>query len=65
MAEKKPIPTPRSSLRKYPFREMKIGEDLFVEGVTQAQMWACFVRIRAMKFTTRKERNGVRVWRIA
>jgi hypothetical protein len=65
MKEKLPIPPPRSSLRKYPFHDMKVGDDLFVADATQAQMWACFYRIKTMKFTTRKEQNGVRVWRTA
>ena len=64
MKEKLNIPPPRSSLRKYQFRDMKVGDDLFVEAVTQAQMWACFCRIKTMKFTTRKESNGVRIWRL-
>jgi hypothetical protein len=52
---------------KYPFKSMEVGDSFFTEtsrvAVTSA---ACgYARRNGVKFTTRSENGGTRVWRIA
>ena len=58
-----PVPPPK---RRYPYREMEVGESFLVtDGVLQV---VCNNNYRVskttgMKFIARREGNGVRVWR--
>ncbi len=49
---------------KYPFREMEVSDSFFVAGKIANQIVQCATRCRPKKFVTRKEKNGVRVWRV-
>lgn len=61
-----PIPTLRTE-KDYPYPDMVVGDSFKVEGVTLNQMcyqnrkWS---RKLGWQFTTKKDGNGVRVWRI-
>ncbi len=60
-----PIPTQRRQC-KYPFGEMGIGDSFFAENknaVTAAYVWAG--RHPDVKFVTRAEADGARIWRRA
>jgi len=64
-----PVPPPKSGrYAKYPFAKMDIGDSFFAsEHPTKvrpaASWWAN--RHAGFKFQTRKEGDGVRVWRVA
>ena len=63
-----PPPLPRT-VKKYPHEEMRVGESFFVEGVKMQVVlnanWRAQNRQAGMRFTARKEGNGIRVWRTA
>ena len=66
----KNIPTPTSGYknRKYPFPEMKIGDSFSLEYEAAHLVGAAsraWGRKHGAKFTTRKNGNGYRIWRIA
>jgi hypothetical protein len=72
----KGIPLPRGgkggSGRKYPWRDMEIGESVLIscdDGETPAKvvarLGASLAYAAPRKFTRRREKRGVRVWRIA
>tara|TARA_Y100000310_G_scaffold159156_1_gene158696 strand:- start:509 stop:736 length:228 start_codon:yes stop_codon:yes gene_type:complete len=51
--------------RKYPWAEMEIGDSIFVTGVKGVKATALSYGNRhGIRFSTRREKNGVRVWRI-
>ena len=59
------IPEPKRK-RKYPFAEMKIGESVWIPDISQQNVTAYVYSLkdlRQKKFTTQKQRGGVRVWR--
>lgn len=63
------IPPKRNrSTKKYPWAEMKIGQSFFVPNKSQASLSATAIgysyRHPGLKFTTAKENDGVRCWRI-
>jgi hypothetical protein len=63
----KDVPVPESR-KRYPYREMEIGDSFFVEGGGLQNI--CNQNYRTgkklgMSFIARKEVNGVRVWRTA
>lgn len=62
----KGIKIPRINERfNYPWRDMEVGDSVYVEG-TKARS-ACFnfaTRNKEFRFATRKEGNGIRIWRI-
>lgn len=67
-----PIPAPRDVfVRKYPLRDMAVGESFFVPGVHQRQIGASirYATCDCRKFATRRvTENGVRglrIWRTA
>lgn len=65
-----PIPEPKKGgPRKFPWRFMKIGDSFLVEGDRNQSNISALASQAArrlnMKFTTRKEDSGIRVWRIA
>ncbi len=51
---------------KFPLREMEIGDSFYMEGNAglQRDIISFAHRVRPKKFTTRKEKNGYRCWRI-
>ncbi len=66
-----PIP-PRPLLqRRYPFKDMKVGDSIFVPNPTSSlRGYVCtWSRDHGMKFASRREtvrrKNGLRFWRIA
>lgn len=54
---------------RYPWAEMEIGDSFFIEGASQQQLsssahgWS-LRRGAKIKFRTKKEKNGARIWRI-
>lgn len=71
-----PIPPAKYGLpRKYRFHEMEVGQSFFVP-TPQGETYSCkrqtkvfnaafgYGRRHGMKFTTRREGDGVRVWRV-
>jgi hypothetical protein len=61
-----PVPDERRRF-KYPWSEMKVGDSFFVENGSQNVLSTAgrqYGRFHGGKFSTRKEGNGVRVWRI-
>lgn len=54
---------------KYPWASMKVGDSFFVPGKAQNAVSSCvgghMRRHPGEHYTTRKEGDGVRVWRIA
>ena len=61
----RPIPPTRRQT-KYPFGEMEVGDSFFAENkkaVSAAHVWAS--THPGVKFATRTEGDGVRVWRLA
>lgn len=64
----KGIPIPESTHGKYGFREMDVGDSLFIGGKTSAEINNCYGHLKPRKFTSRRlEENGikgVRIWRI-
>ncbi len=68
----KDIPIPEKSGRKikYPLDDMEIGDSFFIPGVDHQDISPVIAaRKRARKwqreFTTRREDDGIRVWRTA
>ena len=64
-----PMPDNRNyGATRYPFRQMEVGDSLFVPGQTTATFsgvpggWA---RRAGFKFACRTVEGGVRVWRVA
>ena len=52
---------------KYPWREMKVGDSFYVEGVKATTMISNAYQTGerlGMKFSVRKDDKGVRVWRM-
>ena len=57
----------RGRSRKYPWREMKVGDSFLVPGVTR-QKWRSAPageKATGFKFATRAVEGGIRVWRVA
>lgn len=63
-----PLPSGRGSSANYPFGDMKLGESILVNdgkhksAVSYAHRHA---KDNGGKFATRKEGEGVRIWRLA
>ena len=59
-------PDPRGRPSKYPFSEMKPGDSIFVASKAAAARRASYLfGVRhGLEFATRKEGDGVRIWRI-
>lgn len=66
--KKVPMP-PLRARATYPFRDMKPGDSFFVENGNNASISCCASNFASknpgFKFTTRREGNGYRCWRIA
>lgn len=66
--KKVPLPQPRSSSKRYPLADMKVGDSFWVpaEEVNSARSAASQHGARNnKKFTTRAEDDGLRVWRVS
>jgi hypothetical protein len=53
--------------RKYPWYEMSVGDSFWVRGKTTAQIAASYAQVQRktdMLFTSRRDGDGVRCWRI-
>jgi hypothetical protein len=59
-----PIPEPKWSSKKYPIKEMEVGDSFFAPGRKSTTMHPNFHRYKPRKFRCRKEGDGVRVWRV-
>jgi hypothetical protein len=64
-----PIPEVRKdSMRKYPWKEMEIGDSFFLEGITRNRAGSiCNGGMRnnsGKKFSYRSIDGGVRIWRV-
>lgn len=68
----KGIPLPpaircRGAAPKYPWHEMNVGDSFFAQGVKASSISRLAIvtgKACGRKFSTRKESDGVRVWRI-
>lgn len=64
----KGVPVPSPPMRaKYPFKDMEVGDSFFVssEYIDKVRSSAAsYARAHGMKFTTRQEGDGLRVWRV-
>jgi hypothetical protein len=64
-----PIKKPKSE-SKYPFAKMEVGDSFYVEGderlcAVVRTLAHRFARGSEIKFVTRRDENGVRVWRVS
>ena len=60
-----PIPEGKTKPRIYPFSTMELGDSFFVKNGTSARAAASHYSAGTdRKFTTRKEGEGYRVWRV-
>ncbi len=59
-----PLPG-RGRPRKYPFLEMQLGDSFWSDGVSIRACASQAGKDHNMKFTTRKDGEGIRVWRTA
>lgn len=62
-----PIPHPGSGRLSYPFHEMKVGDSILVTDRTLPQlerMTGSYGRRHGVKFSLRKMKGGVRIWRV-
>ena len=68
IAIEKSIPLPEQRKRRsYPYQEMDVGDSFFVDQIKPQIMFNRNLEVSkktGMKFTARREGNGVRVWRI-
>lgn len=60
----KGIPIPEKSRFKYPFRDMDVGDSVFIPGKKSDRISGAFFVHRPKKFMCRKTDGGIRVWRI-
>jgi hypothetical protein len=64
-----PSRTGRGAPCKYPWADMAVGDSFFVKGQTSARLYAAGQdwgdrRDPPIKFATRTENDGARIWRI-
>jgi hypothetical protein len=65
--KKVPIPA-RTTTQKYPFRDMEVGDSFVATDGGKSVLVAASAFTRRnpeYRFTTRKEGDGIRIWRIA
>lgn len=69
----KDVPKPKGSKTKYPFREMEVGDSVFIpdapkasngQFVTMTYIAKSQHKPNHAKFTQRTEGSGLRVWRV-
>jgi hypothetical protein len=62
-----PMPTARFTKKIYPFSEMEVGDSFLAKNGTVARAANGFSKYHknGWRFATRKEGEGVRIWRIA
>lgn len=64
----KNVPIPKDSRGgklKYPFDKMAIGDSFFSLSKSARGAATIYGRRHEMKFSSREENNGVRIWRVA
>ena len=66
----KEVPMPKAFRKKYPFREMKVGDSFEIKGEKphklQVNVMACAARYKPMIFSSRiTGEDSIRLWRIA
>ena len=63
----KNVPMPKThQSEKYPFAKMEVGDSFFSENKAAQSSAHVFARRRkGMKFVTRAEGQGIRIWRVA
>lgn len=62
-----PVTETRGTPRRYPWGEMEVGDSFFVPGMTTSNFGGRRTdaeRRHGIKIATRKEGDGVRVWRV-
>ena len=64
-----PIPDKKKAWawRKYPFPDMKVGDSFFVPKMAPGHLSTASKRYKVqfgMEFTSKRESNGARIWRI-
>lgn len=64
------VPPPRRLPQVYPFAKMKVNQSFFVPGVSRSNVYGAATTFAAQanngwRFTTRLEKGGIRIWRIA
>jgi len=65
-----PLPEAYQGGRKtiYPYASMEVGDSFFVPNTTQRQISGSvqtYQKLHGVKFATRKDGDGVRIWRTA
>lgn len=59
--------TTSGTRRRYPFRDMAVGDSFFVPGMTCRDMRGALSRAKretGWRFATRRVDNGLRIWKI-
>lgn len=76
ISKKSPAPGGRRGSKKYPFDKMEVGDSFYVSepkthpGILQqrilgnALQFSAWHHQRKRKFTSQRQKNGVRIWRI-
>jgi hypothetical protein len=69
------VPTPdfevgkNSGMRKYPFQKMEVGDSIFFENTTHdsnsTQAAKRYFSRNSKTMISRKEKNGIRIWRVS
>ena len=57
-----PIPKLGQKLKKYPFEKMKVGDSFTSNNRSAASKYA---KNKTVQFSTRRVKNGYRIWRTA
>lgn len=63
-----PLPPSRKGLSKYPWKDMAVGDSVFIQNAIRTTLLPQVYRAArryGIKFTARTCSDGVRVWRIA
>lgn len=59
-----PAPSSRGRRPKYPWHEMKIGDSFLIKNDTTFMVGNANTRYAPKRFTSAREKRGIRVWRI-
>lgn len=63
-----PLPRYHSTTKKYYFEKMSIGESIFIPVIGRTSISSSITRAQkstGFRYITRREENGIRLWRIA
>ncbi len=58
------VPLPESR-GKYQFKNMKIGDSFFSDKLSARTAAMNFQKLHGVKFVSRREGDGIRIWRVA